>query len=110
MGLFNHLLFQHQIFQSFLWIVTNHIEIIATLAGIIYILYSVEGNKLLWYYGFITSVLYVYVFYHSGLYADMGINMYYVIVSVYGWIHWTFRKRLNQQGLPITYLSLFFLP
>ena len=33
--------------------------------------------------------IYLVVYYRAGLYADFGINVYYLIASVYGWIAWS---------------------
>lgn len=82
------------------WLVRDYIELAATLTGIIYLVYSIKGDRRLWFYGLITSALYVYVFYISGIYADMGINAYYVIISIYGWIHWTFYQQKEKHQLP----------
>ncbi len=89
MELYNDLYFQNKFLGVIIWIAQKSIELTATITGFIYLLYSVKGKKQLWFYGLITSALYVYVFYASGIYADMGINLYYVVISIYGWIHWT---------------------
>lgn len=88
------------------WLFSHYIEVIATLTGLIYLVYSVQGKMLLWLFGLITSALYVYVFFNSGIYADMGINIYYVLISIYGWYHWKFGKRKDQQALPVSRLDL----
>lgn len=100
MTLFSHLAGWQQLL---LFWVSNQLEIFATLCGLIYIIFSVKGNKLLWIFGLITSALYVYVFFDVGIYADMGINLYYVAVSVYGWIHWSHKK--EQPDLLISRIS-----
>ena len=87
------------------WISSNYIEIIATVTGLIYLYYSIKGDKRLWVYGLITSSLYVYVCFSAGIYADMGINIYYVVVSIYGWIHWTLYGQDNRNEIPITRLK-----
>ncbi len=82
------------------WVISNYIEVLATITGLIYLIYSVKGNILLWVFGLITSLLYVYVFFQSKIYADMGINIYYVIISIYGWIHWSRPKNMTKE-LPV---------
>ncbi|MFO7657668.1 MAG: nicotinamide riboside transporter PnuC [Bacteroidales bacterium] len=74
--------------EVILWIYDRSPEIIATIAGLLYIVYSVERNLLLWPYGIISSAIFVYVFYISGIYADMGLYIYYVVIGFYGWYHW----------------------
>ena len=88
------------------WIFRNYIEILATITGLIYLVYSIKGKVLLWFYGLITSILSVYVFFKSRLYADTGINLYYVIVSIYGWIHWYKRGNDNKKELPVSRITL----
>lgn len=98
----NLLFLQSLIGKVWPWIVVNYIEIIATITGLIYLFYSIKGDKRLWVYGFTTSAIYVYVCFNAGIYADMGINLYYVAVSIYGWIHWTMYGGENKNDIPVT--------
>ncbi|MBN1117510.1 MAG: nicotinamide mononucleotide transporter [Bacteroidales bacterium] len=93
-------------FSVIIWLVKNYIEIIATITGIIYLFYSIREDKRLWIYGLITSALYIYVFLEAGIYADMGINVYYVAVSIYGWIHWTRYSDTRKKEIPVSSASL----
>jgi len=65
------------------------LEIFGVITGIIYVILEARQNKLLWPLGFITSAVYVWVFFDSKFYADMGLQVYYVLISVYGWFAWT---------------------
>ncbi|MBN1951736.1 MAG: nicotinamide mononucleotide transporter [Bacteroidales bacterium] len=91
--------------QVMQWLSVNYIELLATLTGLIYIIFSVRGKMLLWLFGFISSALFVIVFFRSRIYADMGINVYYVLVSIYGWFHWKYDKKRNQKTLPYARLD-----
>ena len=42
--------------------------------------------------GFLTSLVYVFVFLFAKIYADMGLQTYYVGISVYGFYQWTRKK------------------
>jgi nicotinamide mononucleotide transporter len=96
-----------EIISKFLqWLLVNYIEILATITGLIYLVYSVKGKILLWPFGIITSALYVYVFFRSKIYADMGINIYYVIISIYGWIHWSTGVNTEKHEIPVLRLKL----
>lgn len=84
--------------QSFFtWVLTNYIEIFGALFGLLYIFLSIRQNIWCWPVGFITSALYVYVFFVTKFYADMGLQVYYLIVSVYGWYHWMYGGKSKQQ-------------
>lgn len=70
------------------WLSGNYIELLGAILGIIYVFFSIRQNIFTWPVGLLTSVLYVVVFFNSKLYADMGLQMYYVVISIYGWYEW----------------------
>lgn len=89
-------------YSVFQWIIERRTEVIATLTALIYLYYSIKQDKLLWIFGFISSLLYVYICFINQIYADMGINVYYVIVSIYGWFHWTYKKNSQSKEICVT--------
>lgn len=91
---------------AFEWLVQHYIELIATIISLIYIFLSIKENTWLWLFGLVGSAMYVWVFFENKLYADMGINMYYVIISIYGWLNWTvFKKGNSEKHKPISRLT-----
>ena len=46
----------------------------------------------MWVVGFLTSLVYVFVFLSAKIYADMGLQTYYVGISIYGFYQWTRKK------------------
>lgn len=77
------------------WLSGNYIELLGAILGIAYIFFSIRQSILTWPIGLLTSVLYVWVFFVSKLYADMGLQMYYVAISIYGWYEWLFGNKTN---------------
>jgi nicotinamide mononucleotide transporter len=49
----------------------------------------------------VAVVLYSYIFYEAKLYSEVGLQIYYVIVQIYGWIHWL-RGGARGSDLPVT--------
>jgi nicotinamide mononucleotide transporter len=89
------------------WLLKYYLEIIGTVSGLLYLYFSVKQNIWLWPVGLITSAFYIVVFYYSQLYADMSLNVYYLIVSIYGWQHWLQGKEnVNHSSIKISLLSL----
>ncbi len=80
------------------WISENYIEILGAILGIVYIFFSIRQNILTWPVGLLTSILYVWVFLVSKLYADMGLQIYYVVISIYGWYEWLHGNQNNTQS------------
>ena len=72
----------------FKWLSENYIELLGAILGIAYIVLSIRQNIWTWPVGLATSILYVWVFLVSKLYADMSLQMYYVFISIYGWYEW----------------------
>lgn len=80
---------------------TSFLEWIAVTTGILSVWYSMKEN--IWVYptGIISVLIYVYITFQYKLYADMGVNVYYFIVSVYGWYYWTHADDSRDQ-VPVT--------
>ncbi len=70
------------------WISNNWLEVFGTATGLLYIFLSIKEKIYLWPVGLITSTVYIYIFFTSKFYADMGLQFYYVFVSIYGWFYW----------------------
>lgn len=68
------------------------LEIFGAVTGILYVILEVRQNRLLWPLGIITSAVYIYVFFTGKFYADMGLQAYYVLISIYGWYYWSRRN------------------
>lgn len=79
------------------------IEIIGALIGLLYLYLEYKANKWLWPVGVVMPVIYVWIFFQSKFYADMGVNIYYFFASIYGWMYWTRHKRQEDAELPVTH-------
>ncbi|MEN8815906.1 MAG: nicotinamide riboside transporter PnuC [Nonlabens sp.] len=76
-------------------------EAIAIIASVISVLYSKKNNILVFPYGIISTGIFVYLLNEWNLVGDMIINIYYFIMSIYGWYIWT-RKDQNTIVTPIS--------
>ncbi len=85
-----------EFFATWMW--ENKIELLGALLGLLYIFFSIKQHILTWPTGLFTSVLYIVVFFQSGFYADMGLQVYYVFISIYGWYFWLKGGKKNSVG------------
>lgn len=69
------------------------LEYFGVITGLLYLLLEIKQHKAMWVVGFLTSLVYVFVFLFAKIYADMGLQAYYVGISVYGFYQWTREKR-----------------
>lgn len=72
------------------------LEYFGVLTGLLYLLLEIKQHRAMWVVGFLTSLVYVFVFFFSKIYADMGLNIYYVAISIYGFWQWS---RQNKKRL-----------
>jgi nicotinamide mononucleotide transporter len=66
------------------------LELVAAVVGAISVWLSVRQNILSWPTAIVNVVLYAIVFYQAKLYADMGLQVVYAALSVYGWYEWLY--------------------
>ena len=65
------------------------LEIIAAGLGIASVLFAKRENVLVFPTGIISTTIYIYLLSQWNLYGDLIINIYYTIMSVYGWYMWS---------------------
>lgn len=59
----------------------------------------------LWPIGLLSCIYYIGIFYNTKLYAEMMLQLYYISVSVYGWVHWLKKIKTEEAKeieLPVT--------
>ena len=64
------------------------LEILGVITGVIYLWLEYRASIYLWIAGIIMPAIYLSVYYNAGLYADFGINIYYLLIAIYGWVAW----------------------
>lgn len=79
------------------WLSTNWIEVSGVIISLIYLYFSVKQIIWLWPFGLLSALFYIWIYFSSGLYADMGLQVYYVGISIYGWYHWTRKETRNSE-------------
>ena len=66
------------------------LELAAALVGAISVWLSVRQHIWSWPTAIVNVVLYAVVFFQAKLYADMGLQVIYAVLSVYGWYEWLY--------------------
>jgi nicotinamide mononucleotide transporter len=82
---------------------TTPLEYIAVFAGIASVWYSRKENILVYPVGLINTVIYIYLSVKGDLYGEASVNVYYTVMSIYGWIIWAKRDQQKNFILHITY-------
>ena len=83
------------------FIIAHWLDITTTILGLLYIWFEYRASAWLWAVGFLMQTLGIVLYYQKGLYADCGMEFYYLSMTIYGYWKWV-RGAANQQALPIT--------
>lgn len=78
------------------------LEIAGVIVGLIYLWLEYRASVWLWAASIVMPAIYIFIYAESGFYADMGINIYYLVASIYGWAAWL-RRGDDGQPLKITH-------
>lgn len=87
------------------WLFDNYIELLASVLGILYVILAIRQNIWCWMAGIINVVLYIFIFLNARLYGDMALQVFYLLMSIYGWYSWKFSKSKNKEVLVVTQLT-----
>src|SRR6478672_2687439 len=81
---------------------TGLLEYIAVVSGIGSVWYSRKENILVYPVGLVNTIIYVYLSIKGHLIGEASVNLYYTIVSIYGWIIWAKKDQQHRPVLKIT--------
>ena len=82
---------------------TQPLEWIAVVTGIVEVLFALVNSVWLYPAGIISTAVSIYIMAVAGLYAESVLSVYYLVMSIYGWVLWA--KPTSKAALPITYTS-----
>lgn len=77
------------------WIAEHYFELIAAGLGFIAIFLQIKQNVWYWLVSIVMVTMYIYIYIDAKLYADMSLQVYYLLISFYGWYMWLFGKQVN---------------
>ena len=85
------------------WFINNWVEVFGALTGLVAIYFQIKEKVLFWPISLVNVALYIYVYFTSKLYAEVSLQTYYLVVSIYGWYNWSRgSKKTDNKTLPVT--------
>ena len=80
------------------------LEVIAAIISFVYLVLEYKASAWLWLFGIVSPILYTYEFYINGVYANMAIQLYYILAAAYGLMVWkgVFKTKNESKELPIS--------
>jgi len=80
-------------------------ETLAVVLAIAYLLLAVGEHISCWYCAFISTAIYVFLFWNVSLLMESALNVFYMAMAIYGWQQWKYGGR-KKSGVPISTLGL----
>jgi nicotinamide mononucleotide transporter len=84
---------------------TRLLEWISTITQIASVWYARKNNVLVYPTGIIGVLIASYLYFNSNIYADGSLNIYYFLMSVYGWYNWVKKKDAEHFTYPISWCT-----
>lgn len=82
---------------------TTWYEYIAVASGITSVWYSRKENILVYPVGMVSTIIYIYLSYKHHLLGEAAVNVYYTIMSLYGWWLWALKDKTQHHIVEITF-------
>ncbi|MBR4883116.1 MAG: nicotinamide mononucleotide transporter, partial [Bacteroidales bacterium] len=85
------------------------LELFGVVFGFIYLYLEIMHKKGMWIIGLLMAAVYAVVYFQQGVYASMGFQVYYILVSIYGFFQWqrdkTGTKDILYRKIPLKILA-----
>ena len=82
-------------------------EMVAVFLSVTYLLLAIKQNLWCWVAAFISTLIYTILFFDASLLMDSALNMFYLVMAIYGWYSWKYGNGINKnEELEITTYGL----
>lgn len=78
-------------------------EFIAVITGVVSVWLSKIENSWLYPIGIVSTVLYIFLSVEGHLFGEASVNVYYTVMSVYGWVLWTRKDQKQNLVLGVSF-------
>ena len=79
-------------------------EVIAVITGLLCVYLAAKNNIWNWPFAIISVGIYIFIFFDSHLYADMGLQFYFMVMNIYGWYYWS-HKPSTEKKIPVIVIT-----
>ena len=83
-------------------------ELIAVASALIYVVLAAKENIWCWSAALVSTTIYTVIFYDVYLWMESVLQIYYIIMAIYGWYSWQYSNKRSQQVLQIQTWSVAF--
>jgi len=88
-----------------LFMQTGALEWFGVFTGILCVWLAAKNNIYSWPIAIISVVIYIFIFLDSGFYADMGLQVYFFFMNIYGWYYWSRQRNNPEAARPVSHIT-----
>jgi nicotinamide mononucleotide transporter len=82
-------------------------EMVAVLLSVTYLLLAIKQSLWCWVAAFVSTLIYTILFFDASLLMDSALNLFYLVMAIYGWYSWKYGNGINKdEELEITTYGL----
>ena len=81
----------------------NLLETSGVITGILCVYLAAKNKIWSWPFSIISVIIYIFIFWNAKLYADMGLQVYFLIMNFYGWYFWS--QRNENEKTPVSSIT-----
>lgn len=86
------------------WQQQSWLEITGVITGLLCVYLAAKNIIWNWPLAIISVSIYIFIFYQTHLFADMGLQFYFLAVNIYGWYFWS-KKPAGEQKTPVVLVT-----
>ena len=72
------------------------LEIFAVIFALLYLFLAMRQHIACWYAAFISTFIYIIIYWDVSLYMESMLNVYYLLMAIYGWINWNKKSQIDK--------------
>jgi len=81
----------------------NLLETSGVITGTLCVYLAAKNRIWSWPFAIISVIIYIFIFWNAKLYADMGLQVYFLIMNFYGWYFWS--QRNENEKTPVSSIT-----
>ena len=86
------------------WQGQSWLEVIGVITGLLCVYLAAKNVIWNWPFAIISVTIYIFIFFKSRLFADMGLQFYFLATNIYGWYFWS-RKPATDDKIPVVLIK-----
>ena len=79
----------------------SHWETAGVALGVAYLLFAMRQSQWCWYAAFGSTAIFTWLFFDVSLLMESALNLYYLVMAVYGWYSWRNGGDSPDEALPV---------